>query len=197
MHVTSYDSVLALHVLMVVASFMMVAVIHGLLFQMRWARDLSALGVAPRLLGPLERLLPLSALVILGSGAWLIHLSGGEVRWSDGWVITSLVALVAVEGLGGSLSRRSERMQSSIRAAAGGSLSPDLRAAVTDPVLWLVTHLGTATFLGVVFIMVAKPSGPWSMAIVGGAAALGLVSALPAVRSHSSAEDPERASLRP
>src|SRR5690242_10533608 len=102
MHVTSYGAVLALHIVMVLASFMMAAVIHTILFQMRWARDVSALRAAPRLLGPAERLLPLSALVVLGSGAWLVHLSGGGVRWSDGWIVTSLVALVVVEAIGGS-----------------------------------------------------------------------------------------------
>jgi hypothetical protein len=60
MHVTSYDPILALHILMVVASFMMAAVIHSVLLQMRWASDVSALRAAPRLLGRLERLLPLA-----------------------------------------------------------------------------------------------------------------------------------------
>lgn len=196
MHVTSYDAVLALHILMVVGSFMMASVIHTVLFQMRWARDVSALHAVPRLLGPVERLLPVSALVVLGSGAWLVHLSGGAVRWSDGWIVTSLVALVAVEAAGGSVSRRSRRMQAAIEASGAGPVTPALRAAVTDPVLWLVSHLGTATFAAVVFVMAAKPSGPWCVAIVVGAAVLGVVSAVPTFRTASLRQDVDQSQAR-
>jgi hypothetical protein len=197
MHVTSYDAVLALHIIVVMASFMMAAAIHALLFQMRWARDVSALENAPRALRPLERLLPLGALAVLGSGAWLVHLSGGAVRWSDGWVVASLTALVVVEAVAGVVSRpRSERLQAAIRASLPGPVPPELRSLVTDPVLWLVTHLATATFVGVVFVMATKPSGLWSVAVIAGAAVLGIVSALPAFREHSSGGQAEQSPAR-
>lgn len=178
---TTEAGALFLHVLMVIASFAMAAVLHAALLLLRSARESAEARPWPAVIRRLEPLLPAGALVILLSGWWLLHLSGGEAGWSDGWVATSLAALVVAEMVGAAIGPRVGRLCSEIRAAPPGPVGPGLQELIRDPVLWCAAHFNTAVFLGVVYLMVAKPSTGWSVAAVLIAGAAGILSALPFV----------------
>lgn len=179
MNLTTTSFVLFLHIALVIVGLCLAAVLHAGLLLMRAAGDALQIKAWPRVVAVLEATLPIDALLILGTGAWLLHLSGGEFGWSAGWVVASLVGLVAVEVAGASVSRRSAALRRVIRDAPSGPISPQVRRRVLDPVLWSVMHGGTAVFLGIVFLMVVKPSGSWSAAVLLAAAALGVLSARP------------------
>lgn len=192
MEVTTSGIVLFLHVAAVVTGLMLAAVLHAALLMTRRAGSLTEYRAWVPVIGRVEPLLPVTALVILGTGGWLLHLSGGEASWSDGWVIVSLVTLVCVEAAGAAVGPRSKRWRDAIKAAPGDGVPDDVREAGRDPLLWYVAHANTAAFVGVLFVMSAKPSTAGSVLAVAVAALLGLMSAAPFLRRPASAALPQQ-----
>ena len=98
MNVDAEGSVMFLHIVVVILTFMVAAVLHVALLDMRRTDRSSDLAVWAGLVRRLEPLMPVGGLLILGTGGWLVELSDGEFSWSQGWIVTSTVALLAVEG---------------------------------------------------------------------------------------------------
>jgi hypothetical protein len=130
-----------------------------------------------RVVHRLDPLFPVAALVLLGLGSWLVHLKGDEgIKWSDGWIITAVTTLVVIEGLAGALlAPRAKALVHAIEHTADGPVPDAIRAASVDRAIWHPAHMATIGFLGVVFLMAAKPAGGWAVAIVVVAVALGVV----------------------
>ena len=149
--------------------------LHAGLLLVRAARDVAAVRAWPRVIAVVEPVLPATALVILLTGAWLLHLSDGEFSWGQGWVIASLVGLVVAEAAGAAAAPRSAALRRAISRAPDGPVGAEVRQRICDPVLWCILHGATAIFLAVVFVMVVKPSGLWSAVVI---AAVGLAGAL-------------------
>jgi hypothetical protein len=61
-----------------------------------------------------------------------------------------------------------------VDAAPDGELDPKIRAALVDPVFWIVSHLISGLALGVVFLMAVKPNGWQSLLVVAIAGLIGL-----------------------
>jgi hypothetical protein len=187
-HIELADVVLFLHISAVIVSFMMAAVLHAAFHVMPRA-SVAELRPWARLIHRLEPLLPLSALFILGFGAWLVHLDHGQgAGWSDGWVLTPLITLVLIEALAGTLlAPRARAMVEAVQSAPDGPVSADLRSAMLNPYVWYVGHVATFGFLGVVFVMAVKPSGgiAWLFPVVG--AALGIALSRLQLLAHSRA----------
>jgi hypothetical protein len=164
MNVTTGGVVLFLHITVAIVAFSLAGVLHAALHTMARARTVAEMRSWSAMVHRLEPLLPVMALLLLGLGAWLIHLSGGEISWSDGWIVTSVVTLIAVEAAAGMLlAPRSKALVAGIAEAADGE-APRVRVAALDSVIWDLAHVATFAFLGVVFLMAAKPSGAWSVA---------------------------------
>lgn len=171
MNVSLGGFVLFLHIAVVITSFMIAAVLHtGLNVLPRLATVAQARPWA-RIVHRLEPLLPILAVVILVLGAWLVHLEHGDgVGWSDAWVLVPLITLIAIEGLAGAvLAPRTKALVARIEQGPDGLVSPDLRDAMLDPVIWDVAHIASLGFTGVVFVMTVKPAGSiaWLFPVVG------------------------------
>ncbi|HVY09928.1 MAG TPA: hypothetical protein VHB18_07270, partial [Mycobacteriales bacterium] len=95
------DVVLFLHVGVVIIGFMIAAVLHASLHSLARAESAEQARPFAALVHRLEPLFPVVALFILGFGAWLIHLDKNFVDWGDGWILTSLITLIVIEGLSG------------------------------------------------------------------------------------------------
>lgn len=164
MHVSLGGFVLFLHIGVAIVAFMMAAVLHAALHAMSRARSIAEMRSWTVMVHRLEPLLPISALLLVGLGAWLIHLEAADgVSWSDGWIVTAVVSLVIVEGLSGALiAPRSKALVARVNESADGPVPDDVRALTRNPVIWDLAHIATFGFLGVVFLMAAKPSGGWA-----------------------------------
>lgn len=172
---TVHGFALFLHIGVAITAFMMAAVLHAALPAMARARDVAVLRSWAGMVHRLEPLLPVMALLLLGLGGWLIHLSHGFAEWSDGWILTSVIALVAVEGLSGALlAPRSKALIGEIEKTPDGPVPDSLHAKTLDPVIWHLAHLATGGFLGVVFVMAEKPSAAWSIVLVVAGAVIGV-----------------------
>ena len=174
MHVTLFGVVLFLHITVAIVAFAMAGVLHTALQVIGRARRVEEIRSWGAVAHRLEPLLPLLALVLLGLGAWLVHLgenTDDAFRFTDGWVLTAIITVVVVEAIGGVLLKpRGEKLSADIAAAPDGQIPDEVRGVARDPIFWDMAHLTTFAFFGVVFLMAAKPGGAWCAVypIVGG-----------------------------
>jgi Predicted integral membrane protein (DUF2269) len=167
MHVTLYGFVLFLHILTAIVAFMMAAIVHAGLPALARARDVREMRSWAAILHRLEPLFPIAALFLLGFGAWLVHLSDGEIKFSDGWLLTGLIALVVFEAVAGvKLAPKAKLVVRLVEEAADGPVPDVVRQGALEPWIWYPTHIATFGFAAVVYLMAAKPSGAWSPVIV-------------------------------
>ena len=166
MHVTLFGVVLFLHIAVAIVAFAMAGVLHTALNVIARGRTVQELRSWASVVHRIEPLLPLMALALLGLGAWLVHLGAhtdDAFSFSDGWIITAIVTLVLVEAIGGIvLAPRGRRLVELISTAADGPVTHDIRTAAFSRPFWHLAHVTTFGFLGVVFLMAAKPAGAWA-----------------------------------
>lgn len=174
MHVTLFGVVLFLHITVAILAFATAGVLHTSLQVIGRARRVEEVRSWGAVAHRLEPLLPVMAIVLLGLGAWLVHLgehTGDAFRFTDAWVLTAIVSVVVVEAIGGVLLKpRGEKLSELIAAAPDGPITAEITAAGRDRIFWDMAHLTTFGFFGVVFLMAAKPDGAWAAAypVVGG-----------------------------
>jgi hypothetical protein len=166
MGITLFGFVLFLHIAFVVVAFAMAGVVHAAMPAVARARDVSQMRPWVELLHRLDPLFPVVALLLLGLGSWLVHLGAhtdDAFSFKDGWVITSIVTLVVIEGIAGAmLAPTAKRLVAVVRETPDGVPSAELRTAARDPKIWYPGHIATFGFLGIVFVMAAKPAGGWA-----------------------------------
>jgi hypothetical protein len=187
---STYDVVMSLHILAVAVGFATAGVAHSTAFRLRTVRDMR--DVRDRL-GVLDKVGPFfgaSALLIIVFGAWMIQIAPDDehIGWGDGWILTALVSLVLVEATGGVvIGRGVKRMIHALEGAPDGPVTAETRAVLADRPVWLASHATSAVIVGIVFLMVGKPSGAASVAIVVVAALIGVASAVPFAKAAPAA----------
>ena len=166
MHIDLAGVVLFLHITVAILAFAMAGVMHTALQATARAGTVQELRSWGKAMHRIEPLFPIMALLLLGLGIWLVHLgehTDDNFRFSDGWVVTAIVTLVAIEAMGGAiLAPRGKKLTKQIEESGDGPVSDEIHASTTDPAVWYAAHVTTFAFLGVVFIMAAKPSGGWA-----------------------------------
>lgn len=166
MHIDLFGVVLFLHISVAIVAFAMAGVMHTSLQAVARAGMVQEMRSWGRVMHRLEPLFPLMALLLLGLGIWLVHLGHGTddgFSFKDGWVVTAIVTLVAVEAMGGAvLAPRGKQFTTMIEHAPDGAVADDLHARAVDPAVWYAAHITTFAFLGVVFLMATKPEGQWA-----------------------------------
>jgi hypothetical protein len=180
--VSLYDVVLSLHILAAIFGFGVAAVAHTTMFRLRNASTMQQVRNQLPILDKVGPLFPIAAVLLFAFGAWLIHLSPSDEKfhWSDGWVITAIVTLVVVEGVGGAvIGRGAKALSGKIESVPDGAVDPSTRVLLADKGIWIGSHFTTAAIASVVFVMVGKPSGLGAVVTVLIGAAVGIVSAIP------------------
>lgn len=168
---------LFLHFVTVFAGFMISGTLHTGLIQSRSATNVAELKLWARTIPRLEPFLGVVTLGIFGTGAWLIVLEGEWISWTDGWIVWSIVGLVLLQTAGIALGPREKVLFSAIgEAPIDGPVTDAMRP---PGVLFLVSHAQTALVLGILYLMVFKPSGVGSVVTLVVSVVLGAVSALP------------------
>lgn len=126
--------------------------------------------------------------VALG-GVLLIVISGlymalSTTLWQSAWLIVATISFVLIAGAGGSLlGRRIAALSKTAAEAPAGPPPASLVAQMRDPFTGVALNTYLAVLFGIVFLMTIKPSLVWSIAIILIAAALGVLSGLPLMRT--------------
>jgi hypothetical protein len=197
MHVTLFGFVLFLHILTAIVAFMMAGIVHAGLPAMARARDVREMRSWAAILHRLEPLFPVAALLLLGFGAWLIHLSKGRIHWGDGWLLTSVITLIVVEGIAGAkLAPKAKAAVKAVEEAPDGPVPDSVRQTALEPWIWYPSHVATFGFAAVVFLMSARPSGAWAVVIVIVGALIGIAAARVQLGMLTGAPDEAAAPLR-
>lgn len=167
--------VLFAHIFVALCAFACAGIVHVWQGVAKTATSTTTLKAWAPVTRRIEPLFPILALILFGLGAWLLGLSDGEFSWGDGWVITSIAGLVAMEAAGGAvLAPRGKKLHEAIESAPDGPIDAALRAQLLDRTVWAVAVFETCTALGIVFLMTNKPSGAASAVIVAVSALAGL-----------------------
>jgi hypothetical protein len=121
----------------------------------------------------LARLYPLAGLLLLLSGGYLATTMG---LWTQGWLLVGLGAFLAMAIAG---RRTGARIRVALAASvADRAATETLRRHLQDPILAASVHLRVAVALGIVYVMMFKPSLIASLLIVGATLAAGLAPSL-------------------
>ena len=171
------------HFIAVVATVAASSILHFNFMRMRRAATVSAAGDAVATIARVAPFMPLFALALFASGAWLVQM---RWTWHDGWIVAGIVGLVSI--LLVSLIVQKPRLVAvgrMLREAKDGSLDSTMAAAIADRVTWGVLHFNHVMALAIMFVMVTKPSLGVSLTVLLLAPAAGVWSALsrPSLRS--------------
>jgi hypothetical protein len=164
---SSYDVVLALHIMSVLAAFFLSGGLHVCEYLMKGATTMAEV----RRLARPAKFAPLFApivIAIFGLGLTMLHMDEGSAfKASDGWVWTAMVVL-AVLLLDGPLilGRHASQLDKLVEATPDGPVPDNVRAQMTAPMPWAVSHANTFAALSVILNMAAKPSTTYSIVVV-------------------------------
>ena len=180
---STYEVVKSLHILALGFGFAVAGVAHSTLFRTRAASTMQQVRERLHVLDKVGPFFGIAALMLIIFGAYMVQnppADRDDIGWDQGWVLTSLISLIAVEAVGGLvIGRGVKAMLGKLEGAADGPVTADTRAVLADKPVWLASHATTAVIMSIVFIMVAKPSTAGAIVTVVIGAVVGLVSAVP------------------
>jgi hypothetical protein len=169
--VDAYHIALVAHVVGTVTFLAGIVALLLLLWAMVRAHSTAALLRASRLATKVDKSLPVGAALVVASGLYMVISTWG---WERGWIDVSLAAIALVAPLvPGFISPRLIVIHRSAVSHTGVPLPAELRTRTTDPQLWIPLAVLAMTSLGVLGIMLAKPSTGSAVAIVALSATLG------------------------
>jgi hypothetical protein len=179
----TYGLVLFVHLSALLAAISAGALSHLSEARMRDAASVEAIRPWARLLGRLGKVFPVALLVLLGSGAYLVHRSWS---WSSGWVDVSLVGVALLFASGGGLVRaRGVALRRVLIAAQSGAVPAEAQRLIRSHPAGLASWTNTGIAIGIVFAMTVKPAFAGSAAAVAVGAAVGFAVALTQRRRHA------------
>lgn len=177
-----YGVVLFVHLCALLAAISAGALSHMSEARMRAADTTAALRPWANLLGGLGKVFPIALLILLVSGAYLVH---DAWSWSAGWVGASLVGVGVLFASGVGLVRmRGLALRRALMSAGDGPLPPEVRRLVGRHPASFASWMNTGLAVGIVFAMSAKPALAGSVAALMIGAAAGLGVAIAAGRRH-------------
>ena len=182
---TMYHLALYAHILGVLGLFIAIGLEWTSMVRMRRARTVEQLREWTSLHATLDKVFPLTAVVILVAGLYMV---GDVWGWSYAWINLSLAGLAVMGGLGPLINgRRLRAIQAAAEAAPAGPVPAGLTRQMQDPILWMSVKIMAAMALGVVYLMAAKPEAGESIAALVIAGLVGWAWGNPAVRERWSA----------
>lgn len=167
---TGYSVALFLHVVGVLGLFIGLGIEWMGLRQLRRATTVEAVHQWMGAFFSLRWLYPVSALLLLGAGLYMIW----RLKQWPPWAVLGLVVMLFMAALGALLTGR--RMAQIGRADEQGAL---LAERLHHPFLLISLRVRALMALGVVYLMTVKPGALASALIILAAAALGALSSLP------------------
>lgn len=150
-----------IHILGALGFFIALAIETVSLFYARRAESAEQTLERLRLPKHMQRLGPLSMLLIVASGIYMTVTVWGGVAW----IIVALVSLALMVVI--ALTLGVPRMAAIEKALAERQDISTLKILLNDWALWLSIELRLSLAFGIIFLMALKPSLVWSLIIIG------------------------------
>lgn len=173
-----YSIALFLHIVGALVYFIALGLEQASLISMRRATLVEQVREWLNVYRWLPRLGPLSLILILLSGFYMMISALG---WTA-WIIGTLVALVLIGVIGGVIGGPRLGAIQKMAARETGPVSASLSQRLNDPLLSISMRIRTAIALGIVFLMVVKPDQTGTLITLVIAIVVGLVAAFPSLR---------------
>ncbi len=171
-----YHIVLFLHICALLAAISAGALVHFAEIRMRAGRTIGEVRPWVMLAGSVDKTFPLALLTLVATGAYMVSAAWA---WNDGWVDTAIGGVVLLFITGGFLSSRGKALGRALGGDPHEFLSAATARMVCDPITRSVSCANTALAVGIVFVMVNKPSLPGALATLAVAVVTGMVVAIP------------------
>ncbi|MGH8426859.1 MAG: hypothetical protein ACRES7_02620 [Gammaproteobacteria bacterium] len=184
---SAYGFVLFIHFCALIAAFAASALTHFAESRMGAARTVAEVQSWAGLTEKVAMTFPIAIVVLVGSGIYMVQAAW---PWNAGWIDASLAG-VFVLVINGPLiiGSRHRRIMRFLAATGDGPVNPKLARLVHDPLMRSASWGSTILALGIVLVMVIKPSLATSIAILVVALIVGAAIAMPLRRSRSVAAD--------
>lgn len=171
-----YSLVLFLHLSALMAAIGTAGLAHFAEKRLGSADTVAALRPWAAVLDRLAPVFPLALLVLLASGAYLVH---RDWSWGTGWIEAGLVGVVLLFATGaGVVGRRNRALKGVLATAGDGPVTDELRQLARRHVGGIASWANTGLAIGVVFVMTNKPGLAVSLAVLAVSAGLGVLLAL-------------------
>jgi hypothetical protein len=172
----SYGVVLFLHLCALLAAIGTAAVLHFAELRLRAADSVAAMRGWARLIENGAKVFPITLLLLLGSGAYLVQ---RRWAWGAGWIDAALVGVAGLFLVGAAVvGGRSRALTQELRGAEDGGVSAHLTRIARDHVGGIASWSNTGLALGIVFVMTTKPGLAVSFASLAVGAGLGVAAGL-------------------
>lgn len=169
-----YTLALFAHLVGVLSLFIGMGLQWTVIIGFRRAQSVSQMRLWSGLLRPVAMFGPLSAVLILLAGGYMMFTAWGI---DTPWIVISIGAMLLMAALGMGITVRKLRAVQRTAMADGTSeaISPELRHLVYNPMLWISAHLASGIALGIVFTMTTKPGWLVSLLVMAVTMALGAI----------------------
>jgi hypothetical protein len=180
--VNGYGLVLFLHLAALLAAMGTAGLAHFAEERLGAAETVAAARPWATVLNRAAPVFPLALLVLLASGAYLVH---RDWNWDRGWIEAGLVGVVLLFANGaGVVGRRNRKLSRVLATASDGPVSGELLALTRRDVGGIASWANTGVAIGVVFVMATKPGLIGSLVALAAGAALGVLVGL-RMRRHA------------
>jgi hypothetical protein len=174
-----YNVALFLHICGAAALFSVIALLLGGMAGARRAGSVRSLLEQAQMADRMRWVLPICAVLLFAAASYMVS---DRSWWQRQWVGAAMVTIILIVAL--HLAVIAPRLAAVVRTAKkapDGAPPRELRRLVNDPLLWLAAQAVSTLATGAIALMVFKPGGAGSLAIVLIAAALGVLSGMPAL----------------
>lgn len=167
-----YSVVLFLHLCALLGAIGTAALLHFAEIRLRAADSVATIRLWTGLIEKGGKVFPLALLVLLATGAYLVHRGWA---WGTGWVVAALVGVGTLFAVGaGLIGGRSRALSRELRCAEDGVVSARLAHLARDHVAGIASWSNTGLALGIVFVMTIKPGLAASLVSLAVAASSGV-----------------------
>jgi hypothetical protein len=176
-----YPYALLVHIVGIVGLCVAVSLEAATAFRLRAAKTTAQVREWMFISTILEKLLPISAALVLLSGLYMTFAVWG---WGHAWIDLSLGALIAL-GIGGAVinAPRMKAIHQALTTAPDRPIADPLKQLLVDPVLWTYAQIPGFMALAAIVLMILKLDWLGSIVVLVVALVLSLVSAQLAKRS--------------
>ena len=169
-----YSYMLLFHIVGVLGLFISISLEVAISFRLRAAQTTTQVREWLAVNRVLEKMLPISALLILASGLFMLFTAWG---WSQAWIDISLGLLIVLGILGPVINGpRMKAIQTTAALAPEGEIPASLQKHISDPVLRAYALIPGFIALGAVGLMTLKLDWISSGAVMVIALVVGIVS---------------------
>ncbi|MGH9771576.1 MAG: hypothetical protein ACRD4Q_07745 [Candidatus Acidiferrales bacterium] len=184
---SAYGFVLFIHFCALIAAFAASALTHFAESRMSAAPTVADVRNWAGLTERVAMAFPIAIVVLVGSGIYMVQAAW---PWNAGWIDASLAG-VFVLVINGPLiiGSRHRWIMRSLAVTGDGPVNPELARLVRDPLMRSASWANTILALGIVLVMVIKPSLAASIAILVVALIVGAAIAMPMRRPSNVAAD--------